>query len=34
MSFSEAAAIANDAGFDDIEVFEAGGAFRGWICRA
>ena len=23
-----------EAGFSDIEMFYAGGVFRGWICRA
>ena len=27
-------ALLREAGFDDIEVFYAGGAFRGWICHA
>lgn len=33
-SFSDAAAVANDAGFDDSEVFDVGGAFRSWIYQA
>ena len=27
-------ALLREAGFDDIDVFYVGGAFRGWICRA
>jgi len=31
---AEDEALLREAGFDDIEVFYVGGAFRGWICYA